>query len=1540
MSTPTAFYSGRVAVLAISAALAAASGALNAQLAPAVPPNLATTPSKPMILLNMSKDHQLSYRAYDEFSDLDGDGVAEKTYKHSFKYYGYFDSGKCYEYVGGSGRFEPTHTTSDGYCAGQWAGNFLNWATMTKMDVLRKVLYGGYRSTDSGSGATVLERAYLPTDAHSFAKFYSDGGAGLIKKLTPFDRPSITICNTTLGATSGPQRYSHSNTNPPIMRVANGDFQLWNANERWQCYWSEENGASNGNSLAVTGLNAASSNPSRNTHGLTLAGWGPDYTVRVRVCNSSLLGNETNCRRYPNGNHQPIGLLHEYGEDNQAEFALVTGSFAKNISGGVLRSNMSSFQEEVNHSTDGTYKSVKKIVHTLNKLRVYGYDYNDSTYIGADGNCTYQLSGLSDGKCTSWGNPMGEMFLESLRYLGGLSASSAYDYTNSGSQDAALDLPKPAWVDPFKRGSTTAREAVEQQFGSAQCRPINALHFNSSVTSYDHDQWTQTSGLPGTPSVAAQIDLVGNGEDVPGSSWFVGENGSNNNRQCTAKTVGALSSVRGLCPDAPAYKGSYSLAGLAYWARTNRVRTDITPTDNQDNAFKVKSYSVALSSGKPRIVVKHPTNGKTVLIQPSYLLTNNSGTTVGSGTLVDFRVVEQNATSGKFLVIWEDSEQGGDYDQDASGIIRYEVVGNNLYVYTSTFADATLNPQGFGYTISGSNKDGAHFHSGIWNFNYTDPTNLTVTAANGTAHPNVNATGGCSGCQKNQGETRATYQFVGSNDKELKDPLWYAAKWGGFTGDTATAPDANGANWDTKKLDGSAGADGIPDNYFLAIRPDELEKSLRSAFEAITESSNAAPSVQSSQLTEGSLKFQGSFDSKDGSGQFSAFAFGNDGKFSTTPKWEAHKKLTTAGTNRPIITNEGRVGKPFTWAGLSTATKTLAFGGTGPAQQDILNFLRGDNSKDGTGGLRKRNAASIMGPVVSSTSAVSTAPRATLVGDQFPGYLQFVTTHKDRKPIVWVGAGDGMLHGFDATDGADGGKPVLSYVPGSLLPRVKEWADASAPKVQSFVDGSPFVADVLLSSTAGPAAVNRWATYLFSTLGRGGKGMFALNVTTTSGLTEANASNVFRWEFSGSNGDNSGDLGYALTDGSTRNGVSRQSGMVAKMNNGKFAVLLPNGYGSTNGSAALYILFVNGPGSTGWTEGTHYRKLVVNGGANNGLSQPTWVDLNKDGVADVIYAGDLNGNLWKFDVRCADPSKWRVGFSGAPGDTNACNTPSGTGKPLFTAKTAGASPLNLGIMAAPEFQFHPEGGQLVTFATGKIIKDTDFPNTSRTHAIFGIWDNPDFADDNASQLATSLPTRADLATRALLRITSGNADDIGKGFVEGSGFKWTSLDGSHKKGWVVTFPESSEMSVSNPLNAVGLGMVGFISIVPPSAGSTRCSEGSTAYVTFVSPLTGLGTSPMFGEYNNAGSSPGSPGGTSGEKNLASTRIGDQKAILVNVRGGSSGPDVPGPCGGSGGGSAAVAIVTNSGTSNISAPSCATGRVGYRELPGLKTRPAP
>ena len=175
----------------------------------AAKPPLLNESSEPLVMLVMSVDHELFKKAYSDYSDLDGDGKLDTTYNDAFNYLGYFNSSWCYKYS--SGRFQPeaqANGTNLHYCetsAAPWSGNFLNWATMSRADILRKVLFGGKRSTDTGS-QTILERAYLPRDVHAFAKVFKSSD---VEKFTPYDEPVVSFCNV-----------AESENGNPVFRVA------------------------------------------------------------------------------------------------------------------------------------------------------------------------------------------------------------------------------------------------------------------------------------------------------------------------------------------------------------------------------------------------------------------------------------------------------------------------------------------------------------------------------------------------------------------------------------------------------------------------------------------------------------------------------------------------------------------------------------------------------------------------------------------------------------------------------------------------------------------------------------------------------------------------------------------------------------------------------------------------------------------------------------------------------------------------------------------------------------------------------------------------------------------------------------------------------------------------------------------------------------------------------------------------------------------------------------------------------------------------
>jgi type IV pilus assembly protein PilY1 len=1508
-------------------------------------PLISTASVTPLVMLDISKDQQLYKKAYNDYSDLDGDGQLDTTYKNSIDYYGYFDSYKCYSYS--SGVFVPASTTTTKYCSGNWSGNFLNWVTMSRMDAVRKLLYGGLRSTDGtgSSGTTILERAYLPTDAHSWAKYYNGSD---ISQLTPFTvsntptavtgttsssidlsslslhtavtltvgssttsfaygdqvvlqidssnymvgsvscvngsgismynsvvsnsnscssnqikvvveskvgsssstswsiydwtRTGLTFCNTTLGDFSGTSanRYSQTNTNPPLMRVAKGNFALWASNERWQCLWREDSSSpgentgslsgatrTNGNRAAYTGLYASSIGPNKTTASSGRIadganGSSSDYTVRVQACVSGLLGQEK-CKQYPSGDYKPIGLLQTYGDTGQLNFGLFTGSYKNNIYGGVLRKNLGSISDEVNVTTDGTFKTPSggSIITTLDKMRIFGYCYyNCGGFCGSNGgcyyasttpaeNCPWQQTSITNGTCMSWGNPMGEIFYESLRYLAGKSANSTYTYTSSGSADNVLGLPEATWTDPLS--------------SSNYCAPLNVVVFNASVTTNDGDTGgmnfpsTSMSDINNSGQTAKSLtDTVGTLEGISGN-YFVGRSGSSTDELCDAKSVSSLGSVAGICPEGPTLLGSYLISGIAYSADTTRIRSDITVPSSDTKSLKVSTYGVQLATNVPQInVTLAGESSPRVVIQPAYRLSVSSG--YGGGTLVDMKIVNQTATAttatGLIYLNWEDSEQGGDYDQDVWGVLSYSLdkTTSSISITTKVVAYSTISPQGFGYIISGTTQDGPHFHSGILGFNYTDPTGVT----------------GCSNCQNTDAATTVTYTLGSSTGQSLKDPLWYAAKYGGFVDSNSNSKPDLTSEWDSKLTDGSAGTDGIPDNYFLVSNPLGLETALTTAFNAILKkASSSAVATNSSSLNNGSRVYQARFNTTDWSGQLLSYTISTAGVIATSPEWDAGQTINaqsgSASDSRVILTRAGTAGAAFQWSSLSSSEKT-SLNGSDTCGQDRLNYLRGWSVYEGSGGtftcsggstitkFRPRSTSKL-GDIVNSNPWYVGAPSAGYSDVDYPGYHTFQTTYANRKPVVYAGANDGMLHGFDASFTAStnlptstSGNEVLGYVPSPVYSNLAQLTSINYSH-KYFVDASPMVGDACLSdcTTAANAA---WRSILVGGLGAGGRGYYALNVTDPSTFSESTPANTALWEFTSAD---DADVGYTYETPP----VSQSSGQpkqIVELQNGKWAAIMGNGYTTTDGGsghACLFVLYLSGPTGTGgtWQSGTDYVKICADSSStDNGLSTPTPFDSNGDGLADTVYAGDIKGNLWKFDLSnmatCASTPSSCVAYSGSP---------------LYVAMDGSSN--RQPITYAPDVTLLSSGGNMVYFGTGKFIELADKTSTAQ-QTIYGIQDN-----------GATVSGRS--ALNSLILTTSGSTRTTT--VCNGSTTPSCTVPTS-PKGWYLDLTADgtnpSEFMVGNP--KLVSGILFFNTYTPSSA---ICDNG-TSYLMALNYLTG------------------------------------------------------------------------------------------------------
>lgn len=1212
------------------------------------PPPASQANVKPQSMIVMSNDHQLFYKAYTDFSDLDGDGDIDSTYKDSIEYYGYFDSEGCYEYESSlsGGAFKRKKDTDDDFeCDDDddhWSGNFLNWATMTRMDILRKVLYGGKRYRDNAADSTLLERAFLPLDAHSFAKVIEDDKT--IKNNTPFDEGEITICNTTYSASG----YSKDVSSPPLIRVAKGRWPKWSANERWQCIWRGEKSA------GVQG-----DRPRKSDEGLGIK----DYRARVEVCVND---NDPACESYPDSSYaKPVGLLHEYA--SSIDFGLISGSYEKNKSGGVLRGNVRSFTEEFDSATGVFKANVSGIVSNVDAFRISRYNFSTGLY--ANDGCEFGIKAedFSNGECSSWGNPFAEMTLEALRYLTGAGEpNSAFSVGSNETVETGyvLGLTSPAW---------------NNKVSDNWCAAHSTLLINASEASFDADELNGLSQLTSS-EIKAQTNELGDAEGLAGN-YFVGETNSEANKQCTAKNIGGLGGVLGICPTAPGLEGSYNVAGLAKYAYENQV---VKNPDNGSQGSNVSTYAVRLSSNIPEIKIEVEGKGReedgVVTIVPaceSYSTgdaINGSGKNVdpdriGKCAIVDFRVTESEGRGddrrGSFDVIWEDSEFGGDYDSDLVMTLDYRLERDKLRITTDVDNQSTSQIMGVGYIVSGTDDDGFHAHSGINGYDRFEcgmKDKGRGKKDKGKDKDKDDEEGGA--CYSNDSEVTLEYK-VSSNSSGsfLKPPLYYAAKYGN-----------DGIN-----------EDGSPSAYFPVARVGELAGSLKEVLDQVLRSSARSGAGVGFSAKTGGVVYQTIYNNTNSwSGDLLAFGI-TDAGISSTPLWSAREELPPPD-DRTIIAWLGGDGMPFRMPG---------------ALEPYVDYLRGSRENEQPDGLFRRRlwpdgSPAVLGDIIGSQPYYVAQPDTYYVPDDGDtSYADFRADYRNRDAMIYVGGNDGMLHGFDAETGVE----RLAYIPGLILeaePNYAAIAELIDPGYQHryYVDGSPTVLDVRLDGN--------WISLLASGLGSGGKGIFALDVTDPDDFSEDNAEDIALWEF-GPEDDEGMDGGEHL-------GYVYDRPNIVQLENGEHAVVFGNGYFSESGKASLYILPVDAYDESDdeWDE-DKVKRLTPGNEANsgvNGLSSVSLLDTNSNGRVDLAYAGDLQGNVWRFDLSDESSNDWNDGIT-----------------LMFSATSEGG--VKQVITTGLEVGRNPEGDIMVYFGTGGPEGEST-PTTQSHDTLYALKDEEPF----------------------------------------------------------------------------------------------------------------------------------------------------------------------------------------------------------------------
>ena len=602
---------------------------------------------------------------------------------------------------------------------------------------------------------------------------------------------------------------------------------------------------------------------------------------------------------------------------------------------------------------------------------------------------------------------------------------------------------------------------------------------------------------------------------------------------------------------------------------------------------------------------------------------------------------------------------------------------------------------------------------------------------------------------------------------------------------------------------------------YLANNTNALADAFRAISVDIIARTAAASSVtlNTGAWATGAKVYQGRFSSSDWAGQLLAFALGSTGATGATADWDAGQRLNAQhwSTGRQILTYKpsaalGARGVPFRWpanavapgateidAGLVTQLNKNSAGTVDNFGPQRLEFLRGNTEREErlcaacAAPVFRSRATSVLGDIVNSAPTYVGGPTGEYRDSIEPGrYSTYATGRSGQAPVIYVGANDGMLHGFSAASGSE----LFAYVPWAVRNRLANLS--TNPYTHQYtVDGSPSVGDAYVGGA--------WKTMLVAGMNAGAPGLYALDVTNPGNFTEAKAAQVVRWEV----GDSDADVGYIFG-----------KPLLVKTRDGRWRAIVGNGYNSPNGHAVLLLVDLE--------NGAISRIDTGSGSAAtpNGLSAVAVVSSADNGVADAAYAGDLYGNLWKFDLSASTATGWKVAYGSAAAPL-----------PLLTAAAGQA------ITARPDVTRHPKGGYLVAFGSGRYVDVGDNAPGS-TQAVYGVRDNGAPASLGNLQAQSFVGTAAG-GSGSTYRLSTHAVGPPADAAVAGDNAISLADYTSSRQGWRLNLPGSGERVVTEA--AIRNGRVVISSLVPSVA---VCSFGGDGWIVDVDVLTGNRTAAL------------------------------------------------------------------------------------------------
>jgi type IV pilus assembly protein PilY1 len=594
--------------------------------------------------------------------------------------------------------------------------------------------------------------------------------------------------------------------------------------------------------------------------------------------------------------------------------------------------------------------------------------------------------------------------------------------------------------------------------------------------------------------------------------------------------------------------------------------------------------------------------------------------------------------------------------------------------------------------------------------------------------------------------------------------------------------------------------------------------------------------------------------------------------------------VTAQGSSqRTILSWNGAGGIPFSTASLSANELSALNAGDSQADNRVQ-YLRGDRTNEinslGQGLFRYR--VSVLGDIVDSSPTWVGAPSgsypdvwkdnlnssASLPENSGQTYSSFISSTQQRLNVVYSGANDGMLHAFRSGVFTDpktydptlnDGKEVLAYIPGATIAgavlgssvstvdtihgtdptnsnAVTNALDYSGPQYghNFYVDAPPGTGDVFYGGA--------WHTWLVGGMGPGGAAIYALDITDPTQFSESNASSLVLGEWNAATLSCTNNSGCGANLGNTF-GVPQ----IRRFHNGQWGAVFGNGLGSSTGDAGVFVMLIDS--SSGAR--SFYYLSAGKAGSGDGIAYATPADLDGDHIVDYVYAGDLLGNVWRFDLTSSSPSSWKVSAS----------------SPLFTTPSGQPITTKVAVVSVPTTLTGP-GRVMVDFGTGRQVPVTNSSAASYASAaqsLYGIWDW-DMGAWNAQPMAaqyaslSSAPT-ASLVTQTTTLAAAASGSTPGYRTVTSQPVCWvgsaTCGSGNVNTGWTLALPDTSgksapyntEQVIYSPVIAQGTFIVN--TTVPPDNSPTSCTTVSaTGWTMGIDPATGgaFKTS-FFGDQN-------------------------------------------------------------------------------------------